>query len=122
MENWIAACRFIEELGAEVVAPGHGPITDLTAVRNMAAYFEYVRDEARLRWDAGLDFEEAARDINMTEYRGWTDPERIVANVFSLYKQWGAQFTPEQQRDLFGAMGRYHKEMACHAEECGHDH
>lgn len=122
VENWIAACRFIEELGAEVVVPGHGPITDLTAVRNMAAYFEYVRDEARLRWDAGLGFEEASRDINMTEFRGWTDPERIVANVFSLYKQWGAQFTPEQQRDLFGAMGRYHKEMACHAEGCGHDH
>lgn len=122
VENWIAACRFIEELDPEVVVPGHGPITDVAAIRNMAAYFEYVRDEARLRWQAGLDFEEAARDINMTEYRGWSDPERIVANVFSLYKQWGAQFTPEQQRGLFGAMGRYHKEMAAHAEGCDHDH
>ncbi|HSG54158.1 MAG TPA: MBL fold metallo-hydrolase [Paracoccaceae bacterium] len=122
VENWIAACRFIEELDPAVVVPGHGPITDVAAIRNMRAYFEYVRDEARLRWEAGLDFEEAARDINMTEYRGWTDPERIVANVFSLYKQWGAQFTPEQQRGLFGAMGRYHKEMAAHAEVCNHDH
>ena len=122
VENWIAACEYVVGLGPEVVVPGHGPITDIEAVRNMQAYFEYVRDEARKRWNAGLDFEEAARDINMTEYRGWSDPERIVANVFSLYKQWGAEFTPEQQRGLFGAMGRYSKEMAAHAAECGHDH
>jgi glyoxylase-like metal-dependent hydrolase (beta-lactamase superfamily II) len=122
VENWIAACRFIEDLDPQVVVPGHGPITDVAAIWNMRAYFEYVRHEARQRWDAGLDFEAAARDINMTEFRGWSDPERIVANVFSLYKQWGAQFTPEQQRGLFGAMGRYHKEMCAHSEACGHDH
>ena len=122
VENWIAACNFIAALDPEVVVPGHGPITDVQAVRNMGAYFEYVRDEARQRWDAGIDFQDAARDINMTEFRGWSDPERIVANVFSLYKQWGAHFSPEQHRDLFGAMGRYRKDMAAHAEDCGHDH
>jgi glyoxylase-like metal-dependent hydrolase (beta-lactamase superfamily II) len=122
VENWISACQYILDLDPAVVVPGHGPITERTAVANMKAYFEYVRDEARIRFDAGVDFEEAARDINMTEYRGWSDPERIVANVFSLYKQWGAPFTPEQQRGLFGAMGRYHKELAAHDEACGHDH
>ena len=122
VENWIAACQYIVDLDPEIVVPGHGPITDVSAVRNMGRYFEYVRDETRKRFDAGLDFNAAARDINMTEYRGWTDPERIVANVFSLYKQWGTVFTPEQQRDLFGAMGRYRKEMAAHDEACDHDH
>jgi len=122
IENWISACQYIVDLDPEVVVPGHGPITDTAAVRGMKSYFEYVRDEARKHFDAGLDFEEAARDINMTEYRGWSDPERIVANVFSLYKQWGTSFTPEQQRDLFGAMGRYHKERVAHGEACGHDH
>ena len=122
VENWIEACRYIIDLDPEVVVPGHGPITGTAAVANMKAYFEYVRDQARLRFDAGMGFEEAARDINMTEYRGWSDPERIVANVFSLYKQWGAPFTIEQQRGLFGAMGRYHNELAAHDEACGHDH
>jgi hypothetical protein len=84
----------------------------------MQAYFEYVRDEARKRYDAGLDFEAAARDIDMSDFCGWSDPERIIANVFSLYRQWGATFTPEQQRDLFGAMGRYHREL--HAHGAGH--
>jgi glyoxylase-like metal-dependent hydrolase (beta-lactamase superfamily II) len=122
VENWIAACRYIIDLDPEVVVPGHGPITDVTAVRNMQGYFEYVREEARRRYEAGMTFDEAARDINMAEYRGWSDPERIVANVFSLYKQWGAEFTAGQQRDLFGAMGRYRKELAAHGEVCDHAH
>jgi len=122
VENWIAACQHIIDLDPQVVVPGHGPITDKTAVANMKAYFEYVRDEARARFEAGMGFDEAARDINMAEYRGWSDPERIVANVFSLYRQWGTTFTPEQQRDLFGAMGRYHKEMTAHSEACDHEH
>ena len=75
-----------------------------------------------MRFDAVMAFEEAARDINMSEYRGRSDPERIVANVFSLYRQWGAAFMPEQQRDLFGAMGRYQKELKAHGEACGHEH
>lgn len=122
IENWIAACQYIIDLDPQVVVPGHGPITDKAAVANMKAYFEYVRDEARARFEAGMGFDQAARDINMQEFRGWSDPERIVANVFSLYRQWGASFTPEQHRDLFGAMGRYHKEMAAHDEACNHDH
>lgn len=122
VENWIAACQYIIDLDPAVVVPGHGPITDTSAVANMKGYFEYVRDAARMRFDAGMGFDEAARDINMSEYRGWSDPERIIANVFSLYSQWGTEFTPEQKRDLFGAMGRYHKEMHVHDEACGHEH
>lgn len=120
IENWIAACDHIIALDPAIVVPGHGPISDVTAVRNMKGYFEYVRAEARKRFDAGIGWHDAARDINMTEFRGWKDPERIVANVFSLYRQWGSTFTPEESRDLFGAMGRYHWETAGHAEACGH--
>lgn len=122
VETWIAACDHIIALDPAVVVPGHGPITDTASVRNLKTYFEYIRSEARKRWDAGVDFEAAARDINMTEYRGWSDPERIVANVFSLFSQWGATFTPEQRRGLFGAMGRYRKKLAAHAEDCPHEH
>jgi cyclase len=122
IENWIAACQHIIDLAPEVVVPGHGPITDLTAVRNLKAYFEYIRKEARLRFEAGMDWSEAARDISLREYRKWTDPERIVANVFALYSQWGVAFTPEQRRDLFGAMGRYRTEVMEYEGACDHVH
>lgn len=122
VENWIAACEHIIALDPEVVVPGHGPITDTTAVANLRDYFSYVRDEARARFEAGMGWKEAGRDINMAEYRGWTDPERIVANVFALYRNWGAPLAPEDGRDLFGEMGRYARELAAHGQGCGHDH
>jgi glyoxylase-like metal-dependent hydrolase (beta-lactamase superfamily II) len=109
IENWIRACHHILALEPEIVVPGHGPITDRAAVERLIGYFEYVRDAARSRFEAGVDYEVAAREIPLGDYAGWSDPERMVANVFALYRQWGATCAPEQERDLFGAMGRYRK-------------
>lgn len=122
VENWIAACVRIVALGPDVVVPGHGPITDSSAVAGMAEYFTDVSEQTRLRLDAGMGWKEAARDIDMGRYAHWTDPERIVANVFALYRQWGGPVSPEDGRDLFGEMGRYARETACDGEGCGHAH
>lgn len=106
IENWIEACRYIRSLDVDVVVPGHGPITDKGAVAKLQEYFEYIRAEARRRFEAGMGFEEAARDINLREYRRWSDSERIVANVFALYRAWGTKPAEGAERELFGAMGR----------------
>lgn len=115
LSNWIAACEFIEALKPNVVVPGHGPICDVTAVSNMKSYFEHLRDEARGRWKAGMGWREAARDIPMKEYAHWTDPERVVANVYSLFKEWDPGIEPASPPQLFAEMNRYRK-------ECGHEH
>lgn len=115
MSNWIAACEFIEALQPEVVVPGHGPICDVSAVTNMRGYFEHLVAEARGRFDAGMAWREAARDIPMKEYTHWTDPERVVANVYSLFKQWDPKLEPAPPPMLFAEMNRYQK-------ECGHAH
>jgi glyoxylase-like metal-dependent hydrolase (beta-lactamase superfamily II) len=121
LSNWIAACDFIIDLDPVVVVPGHGPITDLSAVRNMKGYFEHLRDEARRRFDAGMDWREAARDIPIKEYAHWTDPERVVANVYSLYKQWDPEIPYAPPPVLFAEMNRYRKEHEA-AHGCGHAH
>jgi len=115
MSRWIAACEFIEDLQPEVVVPGHGPICGVSAVSNMKGYFEHLRDEARGRFEAGMGWREAARDIPMKEYAHWTDPERVVANVYSLFKQWNPELEPAPPPLLFAEMNRYRK-------ECGHAH
>ena len=51
--NWLAACDRIIELGARVIVPGHGPVTDESGVRDVQRYLTYIRDEARQRFDAG---------------------------------------------------------------------
>lgn len=110
VQNWIDACDHILGLDVETVVPGHGPITDKSGVRAMRNYLDHIRTQARARYDAGMPWEEAARDISLEDFRGWTDQERIVANVFALYRDFGAAFGPEEGRDLFAAMGRYRKE------------
>jgi glyoxylase-like metal-dependent hydrolase (beta-lactamase superfamily II) len=109
VQNWIAACDFLVGLDVETVVPGHGPITDKTGVLKQKRYFEYVRDEARKRYDAGVGWEEAARDMTLGEFAAWSDAERIVGNVFALYREFGAPLSSAEERGLFGAMGRWRK-------------
>lgn len=108
--NWIRACDTILEWDVETVVPGHGPITNKTGVRALKTYLEYVRDESRKRFDAGMDYEEAARDITLDAFRDWTDPERIVVNVYACYREFSGETDRLPVPVLFASMARYHNE------------
>jgi cyclase len=110
VENWIAACDRMLGWELETVVPGHGPITDKNGIRRLRDYFEYVRDESRRRYDAGMAFEAAARDISLTAFAGWIDPERIVVNVRACYRDFAQENEPLSINDLFAAMARFHAE------------
>jgi hypothetical protein len=99
----VAACDRIVELAPEVVVPGHGPLADLSAVRDMSTYLTYLAAEARVRFDAGLTPMEAARDIDLSDYRGWGEAERVVVNITTLYREFGASF-PGDVATVFGQM------------------
>ncbi len=49
VDNWIKACDYILDLDVDIIVPGHGPIADKSAVREMKAYLEFVKTEARRR-------------------------------------------------------------------------
>jgi cyclase len=101
--NWIKACNLIEDMDAEFIVPGHGPITDKHGVAQVRHYLQYVHDQARARYDAGMDAYEAAKDIELAEYSSWSDPERIAVNVDSLYREFSGQ---QAQTDILELMGR----------------
>lgn len=102
--NWIAACDRIAALGADVVVPGHGPITDARGVAAVRAYLVYVRDEARKRFDAGLSARDAALDIALADFDAWGDAERIAVNVATLYREFAGDASPPNVAELFGRM------------------
>ena len=56
-------------------------------LRDVQRYLTYVRDQARQRFDAGMDDEAAADDIDIADFRDWSDPERLAANVANLYRE-----------------------------------
>jgi cyclase len=85
--NWLRACDRILDLGADVLVPGHGPVTDASGVRDVQRYLTYVRDEARQRFESGMSAEDAADDIDLSDFRDWGDPERIAVNVETLYRE-----------------------------------
>ena len=102
--NWIRACRLIEAMDVDHIVPGHGPVTDKRGVEQVRHYLEYVRDQARARYDAGMSAFEAARDIELAEYSAWSDPERIAVNVDSLYREFSGEESATDILELFQRM------------------
>ena len=109
--NWLTACDRILELDALNVVPGHGPMTDAAGVRRVQEYLRFVDQEARLRFDAGMEVEQAALDIALGEFRNWLDPERIAVNVDSLYREYRGDDAPSDPVRLFGLMARVRRAL-----------
>jgi len=104
--NWIAACERIAELGAEVVVPGHGPLSDAKGALAVRDYLVHVRDRARECFDAGLSAADAARELPLAHFAGLGDAERIAVNVHTLYREWsGGKLGVANGLELFGLMG-----------------
>jgi cyclase len=94
----------------ETIVPGHGPITDKQGVLALKGYFEYVTAAARKRFDAGMNADEAARDISLDAYRDWMDDERIVVNVHALYREFAGGGVEPNAMEMHARMARYRKE------------
>jgi glyoxylase-like metal-dependent hydrolase (beta-lactamase superfamily II) len=106
VENWIAACDTIVAMDAEVIVPGHGPVTDKKGVARVRDYLVYIRREAKKRYDAGMGALEAARDISFADFSHWGDAERIAVNTATLYREFGAKDVPSDAATLFGWMAQ----------------
>jgi cyclase len=107
VSNWLLACDRILELNATTIVPGHGPVTDHSGVRDVQRYLTYIRDEARSRFDAGMDEDAAADDIDISDFRDWGDPERIAANVANLYREFDPGLPALSHPEMFVKMARW---------------
>jgi cyclase len=123
--NWVSACDLMLGWDLETVVPGHGAITDKSSIRNLKEHLIYIDVEARKRYDAGMGVEEAALDIVMDAYDQWSDPERIVINVMSLFREYGAPPSTSPRIELHAMMSRYRahrRDVAGHDGHAGHKH
>ena len=105
--NWSAACRRIRALEPSVVVPGHGPLTDADGMLALEGYLDWLTAEVAARSGSGMSAVEVAWDIDASDYRDWSDSERLVINVDAAM----ADADPTHRRmDILVAMqemGRY---------------
>lgn len=104
VERWIEACRRIESMDVETVVPGHGPITDKKGAAEVRGYLEWLRNEARERFDGGMNALDAALDIPLGHYADWSDAERVAVNVQTLYRDFAGAETSASTIELFQGM------------------
>ncbi|MDL4774367.1 MULTISPECIES: MBL fold metallo-hydrolase [Thermomonosporaceae] len=72
----------VAPLGAETIVPGHGPVAGPELIGQVLGYLRFVQDTAAAARAAGLTPLEAARETDLGEYAGLTDPERLVGNLY----------------------------------------
>lgn len=87
VSNWIAACERILDMDVDVIVPGHGPLADKAAIRDVKAYFEYLYEQARTCHGDGLDPVQAARAISLDSWARWGERERLAVNIATIYRE-----------------------------------
>jgi glyoxylase-like metal-dependent hydrolase (beta-lactamase superfamily II) len=107
VESWLSALDRILALRPALVVPGHGPVTDAGGVRDMAHYLQYVADEATARFELGMDPDAAVDDIDLEPFADWSERERIVVNVHTVYRGLDPSIPELPVPDQFERMARW---------------
>lgn len=97
LDNWLRGLDLIENLEADILVPGHGPLIDSSGVSHVRAYWGFVNAAARAHYADGIPARRAASAIaNSDEFRAkgfaeWDSPERIMTNVHMLYREYAGK-------------------------------
>jgi cyclase len=109
--NWVNACELIVSLNPAVIVPGHGPLTDLAGVEDVASYLRTVNDLVTERHASGMSVDDTVRDVdvvvNGTRFGTWTDRERLIPTVHTLWRELEPAYMMPDWVTIFGAMAEY---------------
>ena len=89
MTGVLAALDWLAGLRPDVVVPGHGPVLTGADIERVLdehrRYYRFVLDTAQVGLSRGLTPLDAARAVELGEFAGWSDAERIVLNLHRVY-------------------------------------
>jgi cyclase len=100
----LAALERLEDVGAETIVPGHGPVCGPEALASQRAYLRMVSALADEAHAAGVAPLEAARSADLGDFAGWHDPERLVGNLHRALAE-KAGLEPGGPLDVAAAFG-----------------
>jgi cyclase len=76
----------VAAIPARTIVPGHGAPCDQALIATTLSYLDFVLATAKAGRAAGLTPLQAAREVDLGEYAGWLDHERIVGNLHRAYR------------------------------------
>jgi len=85
--GWLKNLDAMENLGAQIYVPGHGPVCGVEGLNLCRDYLVFVRREAKKRFDKGMTVDQAARDIDLRQFKQWPNHERILLNLERLWRE-----------------------------------
>jgi cyclase len=100
-EKWFRCLDLLIQLDPEVIVPGHGPVCGIEGVIALKTYLQYVRDESKKCFDAGLSSLDATKRIEFGPYSDWRAPARLYMNVERAYREFRGE-PPDAPWDLTG--------------------
>lgn len=109
-ENWLAALDKIDSLEVDLIVPGHGPFTNKAGVAQVRSYWQFVDEQVRQRFAAGLSAKEAATDIVLSEafqkspFVNWNSPERLMVNTHTMYRHLHGRSDHPKVAELLGIL------------------
>ncbi|HWN63900.1 MAG TPA: MBL fold metallo-hydrolase [Streptosporangiaceae bacterium] len=120
VSGWIEVLETVlRPLGARTLVPGHGPVCGPEVIDDVLAYLRFVQRTAREAKAQGLSPLQAARTVDLGEFKDLLDAERIVGNLHRAYLELdgGERGAPIDLAGALGDMVAYNggRPLTCHA-------
>ena len=106
-ESWMRACDAMLATGAQIVVPGHGPVTDQDGIADVRDYLAHVLGQVTAAHRARRTWPQAADEVDLGRFAGLLDPERIVVNSHVIYRHLDPAVPAVAPLELFSEMARW---------------
>jgi len=104
--GWLKNLDAMAKLGAQTYVPGHGPVCGAEGLNLCRDYLVLVQREARKRFDKGMTVNEAAKDIDLGQFKQWPNHERILLNLERLWREFRGEDPATSKLNLVEVLSR----------------
>lgn len=119
LQGWLQAIDTILALDPTTIIPGHGPMASIADVKELRSYLVLLGHMVTERHAAGMGIAETTKDVDAllddTTYGKWTDRERIVVNVQSIWRELDPGYVTPDVLTAFQGMADSHADRKAQA-------
>jgi phosphoglycerate dehydrogenase-like enzyme/glyoxylase-like metal-dependent hydrolase (beta-lactamase superfamily II) len=102
--SWIRALEKMQQLDIKMVCPGHGPLAGKDVLGKQKRYFVELRKQVLKGIEAGKDFKDIARAIDMPWYKEWTGIAPTEPNIQHVYDELTGRTKPWDFEEDYGIL------------------